>query len=178
VQVTLIDPLPGAVLASLFPTFSWTSEKPEVTLFVYEKRPIHRSPEEAITGIPYLKQELSGGQTFTYPPDAPRRLENGRSYYWFVETSVTTNRGVEKRQSEIRLFRVRLDNTLGQTVEQLFNSMGGQGAGTIGTLMQMGWLPSGSVTLDGRTLTRDELIALFNKLINDRTPITIRVESQ
>jgi hypothetical protein len=178
VQVTLIDPLPGAVLASLFPTFSWTSEKPEVTLYVYEKRPVHRSPEEAITGIPYLKQTLQGAQTFTYPADAARRLENGKGYYWFVETSVTTNRGVEKRQSEIRFFRVRLDNTLGQTVEQVFNSLGGRGAGTISTLLQMGWVPSGPVTLDGRTLSREELVALFNKLVNERTDITIRVESQ
>ena len=178
VQVTLIDPPAGGVLATAFPTFSWTSEKPEVTLFVYEKLPIHRSPEEAITGIPYLKQQISGSQVFTYPPDAARRLQDGKTYYWFVETSVTTNRGVEKRQSEIRMFRVRLDNTLAQTIEQLLNQMGGGASGTIGTLVQMGWNPSPPVTLDGRTLSREELIALFQKLATEGIKVQLHVEAQ
>lgn len=178
VQVTLVDPPGGAVLGTPFPTFSWTSEKPEVTLYVYEKLPIHRSPEEAITGIPYLKKKINGAQVFTYPADAPRRLQDGRSYYWFVETSVTTNRGVEKRQSEIRMFRVRIDNALARTVEQLLNQMGGGAAGTIATLIQMGWNPSPPVTMDGRTLSRDELIALFSKLANEGTKVQIHVESE
>jgi hypothetical protein len=178
VQVTLVDPPAGAVLATPFPTFSWTSEKPEVTLYVYEKLPIHRSPQEAITGIPYLKQEISGAQVFTYPANAPRRLQDGRSYYWFVETSVTTNRGVEKRQSDIRMFRVRADNALAQTVEQLLNQMGGAAAGTIATLIQMGWNPSPPVTMDSRTLSREELIALLSKLASEGTKVQIHVESQ
>lgn len=178
VQVTLIDPMPGAVVSSLFPTFSWNSDKPETILYIYEKLPIHRSPEEAITGIPYLARKLSNLSTFTYPTDAPRRLEQNKSYYWFVETFVQTNRGSEKRQSEIRLFRIQLDRGISDVVEMLMNRLGGDFAATIASLQQMGWLPLSAPALDGRTLTREEFIALMNKLINQQVKLSVRVESQ
>lgn len=178
VQVTLIDPLPGETVSTPFPTFSWSSDRPEVTLYVYEKLPIHRSPEEAITGIPYLVMKLENRTTFTYPTTAPRRLEQNKSYFWFVETSVQTNRGVEKRQSEIRMFRVNLEQALAQAIEQIMNSLGGDFAGTMATLQQMGWVPTSNPTLDGRTMTREELIALINQLISKNTKLNVRVESQ
>ncbi|MEX0602469.1 MAG: hypothetical protein WD295_03950 [Bacteroidota bacterium] len=177
VQVSLIDPQPGAILQTPFPTFSWSSQKPEVTLYVYERLPIHRSPQEAITGIPYLKQDLTGGTTFTYPANAPRRLEQNKSYYWFVETSVTTNRGVEKRQSEIRLFRVRMDNSLAQSIEWFFNTLGGDAAGALNSLLESGWTPTGNMTLDGRPITREDLNALLNLLQNRIIQYSVRVES-
>ncbi|MBM4167827.1 MAG: hypothetical protein FJ215_01515 [Ignavibacteria bacterium] len=174
VQVTLIDPLPGAAVSTPFPTFSWTSDKPQVTLYVYEKLRANQSPEEAITGVPHLTSQLTNQTTLTYPPMASRRLEPGKSYFWYVETAVSTNRGVEKRQSEIRLFRIVLDNAFALLVDQALNSLGGQAAGTMATLSQMGWVPKGNPTVDGRTISREELRALLNALRN----YTIRVESQ
>jgi hypothetical protein len=176
VQVTLIEPQEGAVIPTLLPNFSWNSEKPDVTLYIYEKLPIHQSPQEAITGIPHLKVDLTGISTFVYPPEAPRRLEANKGYYWYVETSVSTNRGIEKRQSEIRFFRIRLENQWERALEQVFANMGGSAAGTFATLQNIGWLPSGQVTLDGRTLTREEFIALIGSLVQSSTPVTIKVE--
>lgn len=176
VQVTLIEPQEGAVIPTTLPAFSWNSEKPNVTLYIYEKLPIHQSPQEAITGIPHLKIDLTGMSTFVYPPDAPRRLEPNKGYYWYVETSVSTNRGIEKRQSEIRFFRIKLENQWERALEQVFANMGGNAAGTFATMQNIGWLPTGQVLLDGRTLTREEFIALISSLVQSNTPVTVRVE--
>jgi hypothetical protein len=178
VQVTLVDPQEGAVIPTTLPTFSWNSEKPDVTLYIYEKQPIHQSPEEAISGIPHLKLDLPpGSSTFTYPATAPRRLEIGKGYYWFVETSVSTNRGIQKRQSEIRFFRIMLDNPWAQVIERVFGNLGGGAAGTLATLQSTGWLPKGAVTLDGRPMTREEFAALINSIAENKRPLQIRVES-
>ncbi len=176
VQVNLIDPQPGATIATTLPTFSWTSPNTKATLYVYEKLPVYQSLQEAITGVPYLKQELDGVQTFTYPANAARRLEQNKDYVWFVEVSVTTNRQTVVRQSEVRLFKIRLDNRQDQAISDMMNSFGGSVGGTFATLQNMGWTPSGTMTLDGKTITLDELKALVAKLVAANTPVTVRVE--
>lgn len=176
VQVNLIDPQPGAVVSTTLPTFSWSSQNPNVTLFVYEMLPVYQSLEEAVTGVPYLKQDVSGAQTFTYPANAARRLEDGKSYVWFVQTAVTTNRQTIQRTSEVRLFRIQLDNRANQQITDMFSSFGGSAAGTFATLQSMGWIPTGTITLDGRPLTLDDLKALVAKLVAQNTPVTVRVE--
>ncbi|MGB2867780.1 MAG: hypothetical protein WBD36_04970 [Bacteroidota bacterium] len=163
VSVTLIDPQPGAAVPTTLPSFSWTSPNSTNTLYVYEKLPTHRSPQEAITGVPYLKKELVGATTLTYPVDASRRLEQNKSYYWFVETNVTTNRGTQTRRSEIQLFRIVLENPLARAVERLLGNLGSNVSGTYATLQSLGWIPN-RVTLDGKVLTTDELNALANQL--------------
>ncbi len=174
VNVTLISPEAGAVVPTPFPTFTWTSEKPEVVLYVYEKLPIHRSPEEATQGIPYLKRELSGVSTFTYPADAARRLENGKSYYWFVETKVLTSRGDLTRRSEIRLFRVLAG---GQSpLARLFAALPGNAGQTLGQVIADGWQLAGPMTVDGRPLTQEELAALLQKLISDNADVNVSIE--
>ena len=176
VQVNLIDPQPGAVVSTTLPTFSWTSPNPDVTLFVYEKLPIYQSLEEAITGIPFLKQEVNGPQTFTYPANAPRRLEQNKSYVWFVQAAVTTNRQTVQRQSEVRLFRIQLDNRANQEVSDIMNGFGGSAAGTFSTLESIGWIPTGTITLDGKPVTLDDLKALVSKLTSQNIKVTVRVE--
>lgn len=176
VNVTLISPEPGANVPTPFPTFTWTSEKPEVVLFVYEKLPIHRSAEEAVTGVPYLQRELTGVSTFSYPADAARRLENAKSYYWFVETKVLTSRGDLTRRSEIRLFRVHAGGA--SPLARLFNSLPGSAGSTLGQLMQMGWNQSGGITLDGRPVTQEELGPLFQQLVKDNVEVKVSVDEQ
>jgi hypothetical protein len=176
VQVNLIDPQPGATISTTLPTFSWNSPNTKVTLYVYEKLPIYQSPEEAITGIPYLKQTINGAQTFTYPANAPRRLEQNKTYVWFVQAAVVTNRQTIQRQSEVRLFRIRLDNRASQEVSDMMNSFGSNAAGTFATLESIGWVPTGTITLDGKSLTLDDLKALVAKLVAQNIQVTVRVE--
>jgi len=177
VVVTLLDPQPGAVLSSIAPTFSWSSPNPKIKLSVYEKLPVHQTPQEATTGIPYLAVELNGLNTFTYPANAPRRLEQNRTYVWFVETEVTTNRGPVRRRSELNVFRIQLSNPQQQAVEQLFNGLGSSAQGTYATLQGIGWLPSGEISLDGRRLTRDELAGLITKTAGQSIQFKVRVEN-
>lgn len=185
VQVTLIDPPQGASLQTTLPTFSWNSEKPNVTLYIYEKLPIHRSPEEAVTGIPHLKVDLSGVSTFTYPSNAPRRLEENKGYYWYVETSVSTNRGIEKRQSEIRFFRivpasagtdaasnpfVTLLQRLSENDENLRSALN--------RLIVAEWQPTGTVLVDGRRISQDEFVQLVNRLVQSGIRIQVKTEDR
>ncbi len=176
VQVNLIDPQAGAVVSTTLPTFNWTSPNPVVTLYVYEKLPIYQSLEEAVNGIPFLKQEVNGPQSFTYPANASRRLEQNKSYVWFVEASVTTNRQTIQRRSEIRLFRIRLDNRAGQDVSDMMGSFGSSAAGTFSTLQSIGWTLTGTITLDGKPVTLDDLKALVAKLMAQNIQVTVRVE--
>ncbi|MEK6565572.1 MAG: hypothetical protein AABZ41_02580 [Bacteroidota bacterium] len=177
VVVTLLDPQPGAVISSIAPTFSWSSPNPKIKLSVYEKLPVHQTPQEATTGIPYLAVELNGLSTLTYPANAPRRLEQNRTYVWFVETEVTTNRGPVRRRSELNVFRIQLSNPQQQAVEQLFNGLGSSAQGTYATLQGIGWLPSGEISLDGKRLTRDELAGLITKTAGQSIQFKVRVEN-
>jgi len=177
VIVTLLDPQPGAIIGTILPTFSWSSPNPKVKLSVYEKLPVHQSAQEAVTGIPYLNTELNGASTFTYPADAPRRLEQNKTYVWFVETEVTTNRGTVRRRSELNVFRIQTSNPQQQAVEQLFNSLGSAASGTFATLQNIGWSPTGDLTLDGRRVTREDLANLITKLQGSNIQFQLRVEN-
>lgn len=174
IVVTLISPEQGAHVPTTFPTFSWSSQKPNVVLFVYEMLPVHRSPEEAVTGIPYLRREIAGAQTFTYPADAERRLEMGKTYLWFVETRVVTTRGELSRRSEVRLFRIRPEGGE-NALARLLSSLPGNVAAQLNALIQNGWQPT-SVTLDGQAINQGELTALFQKLSRENTEVRFRVE--
>ncbi len=176
VQVNLIDPQPGAVVSTTFPTFSWSSSSSDVTLYVYEMLPVYQSLQEAVTGIPYLKQQITGAQTFTYPANASRRLEQNKSYVWYVEAAVTTNRQTVQRQSELRLLRIQLSNQADQDISNFMNSLGSSAAGTFATLQNMGWIPAGTMTFDGKPLTLDELKALVAQLVSRNTQVAVRVE--
>ena len=177
VVITLLDPQPGAIIGTVLPTFSWSSPNPNVKLSVYEKLPVHQSAQEAVTGVPYLKIELVGASTFTYPADAPRRLEQNKSYVWFVETEVNTNRGVIRRRSELNIFRIQTVNPQQQAIEQLFNSLGSAASGTFATLQNIGWSPSGDLTLDGRRVTREDLTNLITRLSGQNIQFQLRVEN-
>ncbi|HEY6952127.1 MAG TPA: hypothetical protein VI758_06945 [Bacteroidota bacterium] len=176
VQVNLIDPQPGAVISTTLPTFSWNTPNSKVTLYVYEMLPIYQSPQEAITGIPYLKLDIDGPQTVTYPSDAARRLELNKTYVWFVEAAVTTNRQTVQRRSEVRLFRIRLNDQSSQEISDMMNGFGGSAAGTFATLQSIGWVPAGTMTIDGKPLTLDDLKALVARLLAQNVQVTVRVE--
>ena len=174
VTISLISPDEGAAVPTPFPTFSWSSEKPEVILYVYEKLPIHRSPEEAVTGIPYLKRELRGVSTFTYPADAERRLETGKSYYWFLETKVLTTRGDLKKRSEIRLFRV-LPGGSSNPLLLALSTMGGDVATRLANLIENGWQPSGA-TIDGSPATPADVNSLLQRLARESVSVNVSIE--
>ncbi len=58
----------------------------------------------------------------------------------------------------------------------MMNSFGGAAAGTFATLQGMGWTPSGTMTLDGKPITLDELKALVAQLVAQNIQVTLRIE--
>ncbi|MCI0706436.1 MAG: DUF928 domain-containing protein [Ignavibacteriae bacterium] len=176
VALTLLEPQDAASLTSLLPTFSWSSDKQRNRLKVFEKLPHHQSPNEAVTGIAHLSEEVNG-TVLTYPPNA-RKLEVGKTYYWFVESLVSTNRGDEAKRSEIRTFRIQSANmtALSLLIEQLFSTYGADLAPVLVSMQSMGLQLSGEVTLDGGRMTRDDLARLFDSFVQNQTKLSVRIE--
>ncbi|HEY5615881.1 MAG TPA: hypothetical protein VIL52_07640 [Bacteroidota bacterium] len=174
--ITLLEPQDGAAISSLLPTFSWSAAKPRARIKVYEKLPHHQSPQEAVTGIPHLNAEVNGS-VYTYSPDA-RKLDVGKAYYWFIETVITSNRGNEVKQSEIRMFRVASGNmtALFLLLEQLFSTYGADLAPLLVSMQSMGLQLTGEVTLDGSRVTREQLAQLFDGFVRNQTRLNVRIE--
>lgn len=176
VSIALVEPQDGAVLGTVLPTFSWTAEKPTARLKVYEKLPQHQSAQDATTGIPHLDVEVTGS-TFIYPSTA-RKLEPGKSYYWFIESIVSTNRGAQTKQSEIRMFRILSSDVsvILQMLERLFSTYGGDLASALTSMQNMGLQLTGEVTKDGVRITREEVARLFDQFLRTNTQLQVRIE--
>jgi hypothetical protein len=178
VQVTLESPQDQEVIATTFPTFNWSAENPDspAKISVYEMLAIHRSPQEATNGVPHLIAEVKGTNSFTYPTNAPRRLEQGKRYVWFVTKHVKTNRGNVKRESPIYRFRIATDDPLTRALEQFTSIVGGDLQATFQQLQAMGWTPTGQIILDGRSITGEEFKLLVERLVRENKVVTIKIE--
>ncbi len=157
--VTILDPMDGSTVQSLNPTVSWTTDAQRVKVTFVEMR--SRSPIEALTD-PRQQSAIVEGSTYTYPVNAAFRLEPGKAYYVIVAPLVITPRGVVEAPPAISSFRV-MENQLLTALESFFVSVGGDAAGSFETLKRMGFNPSG-LTLNGRTITIQDLRALLNEL--------------
>jgi hypothetical protein len=174
VIVTLIDPQPGEILHTTSPQFTWRADR-ECEVHVYERLPMMRSAQDAVNGVPHSIINAGVAQTATYAT-AGRRLEYGKTYVWFVRTKVTTNRGDEFRDSEIRSFRIL---SAGQDIGSLRDALetGDEAlAGSLSTLESIGWSPNGDITLDGKPITREEAKAILKAVAAKKKPISVRVE--
>ncbi|MFH0992022.1 MAG: hypothetical protein V1799_18610 [bacterium] len=183
VNVSLTSPENGENVPNLYPTVSWTSEKPNVILEMYRMRLADRNPQDAINGGDVLlKKELSGVQSFTYPTDAPRRLAQNDRVAWRVLVKVQSNRAIEEKTSEARFFRIKIEDPIAQILSNFFSNLGGNAAGTWSTLETAGWTNTGTVTVDGRTMTAQEfqayLTQLSQKITQQGLTPVLRVESQ
>ncbi|HLF19750.1 MAG TPA: hypothetical protein VI704_03075 [Bacteroidota bacterium] len=176
VSIALVEPQDAAVLASVLPSFSWTTEKQNSRIKIFEKLPQYQSPQDAVGGIPHIIQEVTGSN-FNYPPDA-RKLEPGKTYYWFVEAEVSTNRGIQTKQSEIRMFRILSNDVtiILQLVERLFATFGGDLTTSLASMQNMGIQFTGEVTKDGSRITKEDLSRLFNQFVSNNTKLQVKIE--
>jgi hypothetical protein len=178
VQITLDDPQDRSLIQTTFPQFMWSSENPQAptTIRVYEMLPIHRSPEEATNGIPHLERTFSGISSFTYPTDAPRRLETGKRYVWYITKTVKTSSSNVEKKSPIYRFKISSDDPLSRALEQFIGVMGGDLQAVYSQLQNNGWTPTGSLLLDGRRLTADDFRMLVERLVRENKQLKISVE--
>ena len=58
----------------------------------------------------------------------------------------------------------------------MMNGFGGSAGGTFSTLQNMGWTPTGSMMLDGKPVSLDDVKALVAKLVAQNIIVTIHVE--
>ncbi len=182
-RVELQLPLNQENVTTFIPHFLWLSNVDTVILAVYEKLPSQQSPEDVVSGVPSLRVTVPNSSSpspgsFIYPPSGlgVRPLQNGRTYYWYVEipTSATRGHGI---RSDIWSF------TVGGTDSTTFTSRGGSTGNAVtealknflldtdyGGLAQQIEALTGQATYDGRSLTTQELIQLLNSM--DKSKIT------
>lgn len=93
-RVDLVLPMNGENITTLFPHFQWSANADTVRLSIYQKLPNQQSPQDVVSGVPFLQQSVSGS-SFNYPSSGPgvRPLENGMTYYWFLDIPPSSTRG-------------------------------------------------------------------------------------
>ncbi len=180
--VEITDPQDGSWFNNLAPSFSWTTTAPRVVVNVFEVGTNQHSPQDALTGSnPFLSQEVTGTTTLTYPPDAPRKLEQGKAYVVQVQGIITTNRGDVNRSSKPVTFRIT-DDKVGRILEQLLNGVGGAPYAAYTTLRSapsnwVVWPAYGAMTLDGQTVSDADIQSITNTLVG-REDVQLSIENQ
>jgi hypothetical protein len=180
--VEITDPQNGSWFNNLAPTFSWTTTAQRVIVNVFEVGLNQHSPQDALTGSnPFLSQEVTGSSTLTFPPNAPRKLEQGKAYVVQVEGIVSTNRGDVKRSSKPVTFRIT-DDKVGRALEQLLNGVGSAAYSTYTTLRSapsnwVAWPSYGEMTLDGQTISDGDIQTITNALAG-KDDVHLTVENQ
>ena len=179
-RVDLILPANGENVTTVFPHFQWSANVDTVVVSVYEKLPDQQSAEDVVSGVPYLQTSIPGTlspspNSFNYPPSGAgvRPLENGKTYYWFVDVPPSSTRGSGLR-SQIWSFTVASsDTTLPGNLNQdalqaLKNFLDGTPYENL--LSRIG-TPTGDAAFDGTHITIQDLINLLqntdkSKIIN------------
>jgi hypothetical protein len=179
-QTELLSPPDGAALPTTQPLLVWLStgaggavpsdegcvrldEPGCVRVAVYRREPYHRSPEEAVDGVPYLDQTLADTGALIYDAAAGRPLSSG-TYFWFVERLVQTTRGPAPVRSEVRSFQVAEGSASPEYLLGLLYQLGPGVAEALDQLTADGWRPDGQLLLDGRVLAPETLPELVERL--------------
>ncbi|MCX7984071.1 MAG: hypothetical protein N3A63_04105 [Bacteroidetes bacterium] len=184
VYVEIVEPSNGAILTTLTPTFTWTTTAQDVILRIFEVGRGHRSPQDAVSAArPVLVRELSGVTTYTYPADAERKLEYEKAYVVQISALVNTNRGKVERSSKPVVFRITTDR-VGKILEKFFSSQPSDAAARYTALRSeptnwVAWQTYGSIMVDGKIITADELEELLNSLEQKGTSgVSVTIENQ
>ena len=179
-QTELLSPPDGAALPTTQPLLVWLStgagggipsdegcvrldEPGCVRVAIYRREPYHRSPEEAVDGVPYLDQTLADTGALLYDAAAGRPLSAG-TYFWFVERLVQTTRGAAPVRSEVRSFQVAEGSVSPEYLLGLLYQLGPNVADALDQLTADGWRPDGQLLLDGRMLAPETLPDLVERL--------------
>lgn len=183
-RIDLALPIDQGNVSTPFPHFQWMANVDTVVLSVYEKLPSQVSPEDVVSGVPYLRITVPNSTSpapgsFNYPPSGPgvRPLQNDRTYYWYVQIPGSASRGSGLR-SDIWSFTVgSMDSAaLGGTQGGNINSMATAALKSFLTGTPYSYLVSqismltGQATYDGNEISADELIDILKNM--DRSKVT------
>ncbi len=178
-RVELLSPMTETEWPNPFPVFQWSSNTDEIILAVYEKLPGTQSPQEAINGVPQLKQRLGKINTFQYPATGSgvRPLEAGKTYYWFVQGIVRSSGNTEDYISS-EIWELTISNQSSQAMvaavlQQLKGLLGGENQAIIDRLEQMGFQPTGLLKVGGIIMTWSEFLTRVQSGDYEITNVTI-----
>jgi len=165
-RVDLVFPLDKDRGVGEFPLFQWTFDGPQSRISIFEALPNQASLEEATNGVPHVKTEVAG-TSFLYPSAGVRPLEPGKTYVWFVEGLVGSTGGPGSSiKSKLRSFTVAAGGTnvaLQSLLDDLEKALGPAHKATFDRIREGLLSPTGQLTLDGKSITVNELIELINK---------------
>lgn len=163
--VELLFPFDDDHQVSSFPLFQWRYDGTRARISIFERLPGQATPEEATGGIPQLSAEVTTN-SFQYPGAGVRALQPGKSYAWFVEGRALTAGGVDQVvRSPIRTFTVSSSGSGTESFatyfEELERSLGPRFKPVFDQIRAEHLTPSGSLRLDGATISTVELLRLM-----------------
>jgi hypothetical protein len=116
-RIDLVSPSYESEVRTQFPIFKWIAPNfKEFEIFVYEKLPNQTTPEEVVSGDKNLRWRYQTTESQVQYPREALPLENGKSYYWYVKSTISGSRGIEEIRSEIWNFTVNLGPATTETV--------------------------------------------------------------
>jgi len=170
-----------------FPMFQWESERCvscSYAIRICEYIPgLHSSTYDAIMDESILPFPDDGGYypvgnnitSLNYDPSvAGKDLEFGRYYVWQVKKSFETSGGGQEMKSEIFGFYIedpsglQTARRIANPVEEMLKELLGQDRyETMKAGLLQGYNLSGSITLNGRTITAEELKIIIDGIVNE-----------
>ncbi len=188
-RIELALPMDQGSVSTLFPHFQWSSNVDTVILSVFEKMPSQESPEDVVSGVPFLRMAVPNSSSpavgsFNYPPSGAgvRPLQDGRTYYWYVEVPASAARGSAMR-SDIWSF------TVGSQDSTAIAASGGGNINAAATsalkkllsttaynrfVSQIQML-TGQATYDGSQISTEELLDILKSMDKSKiTSITVK----
>ncbi len=163
-SIQLLSPAgtPGApaLLGTMTPVFSWSSQTNQYLLKICEKIQDGMDPESVMQGRPNYETERSQpllSPNFTYPASGVRPLEPGHTYYWQVAAQVQTSSGPKDYPSSIGAFTIMQsqDPEALRILSALQRILGTSNQSVMNELI--GFQPSGLLRLDGAAISTVEL---------------------
>ncbi len=165
-RLELVFPLHKDRTIGAYPLFQWTFDGPRSRIAVFEMLPHQTSLEEATNGLAQLVSEVNS-TSFLYPAAGVRPLEPGKTYVWYVEGLYGSTGGPGNvARSQLRSFTVAAGGTnvaLQSLLDDLEKSLGPTHKSVFDRIREGLLSPTGQMTVDGRTISVDDLVHLINQ---------------
>lgn len=165
-SLTLLFPPTGDESVGPTPLFQWLYDGPRARLSVFERVASTQSLEEAASGVPMIREEVTGGN-FLYPAGGSRPLLAGHTYVWYVEGLSDAAGGTAVAfRSELRTFTVTKAgmNSLAELLDQLEQALGQKHANLFATIRSSLLQPNGDFRINGVAANLGEVQAIVDQI--------------
>ncbi len=156
--IRLVTPADFSILRTEFPLFQFDSDGTEFTVYIYKRLSETDDIETVLSGHPTLEY-FTDETRFNYQSTGGDPLENGSTYYWFVEALIRTSGGLEKARSPVWRFTLDTEGTSrpqeNEQIRSLLIALLGQLGEKIFT--QLIGYEVASVRVNGETISLAEL---------------------